>query len=113
MHAQYIQVMLSCVSNISEGAAPRQWRSPRRGARRVGATNPSNCPQRGHGHPLVLNAGLLVFYKILALINSVHVAVMKRLPSIWSMIGCSIKSQEIKKNTLWVRLVGFFSQMGG
>ena len=31
-----IQIRLSCTNNISEGAAPRQWRSPRRGARRVG-----------------------------------------------------------------------------
>ena len=50
MHAQYIQVMLSCVSNISEGAAPRQWRSPRRGARRVGATNTCNPFKKRQKH---------------------------------------------------------------
>ena len=43
------------------GAAPRQWRSPRRGARRVGALDPSNRPQRGHGHPLVFDIVFNVF----------------------------------------------------
>ena len=50
---------------VSEGAAPRQWRSPRRGARRVGEPTPLQSgtlyTQSGDGSALVDEKSLTYF----------------------------------------------------